>query len=373
MGYSVKPILMQYKDSKGLQGVSIQIICGKLKAYKATGVKVPEGNFKLDKVVWHKEKVRLNAIIKTACNNIEGRILELMRKDIPITEKVLKKIASGETIDTASGLLTDFITDLMQELSGKLSEGRLKHYKVIRDKIKDFDERARLAEIDYKWIVSFERFLMDGGIVRNTLKGNMALLKAIINHALKKDLINIDPFKKYVQPKSERTMPDYLTKDEIEAFAKVVEGLGHKEMKNAGYYFLFSCHLGYRIGDCLSFDNTKRVADGQVTLQAKKNGKIVSIPIYSRLKPILDYVSINPITESEQKVREHIKEIAKLAGINKNVKFHTARHSFAMMMMSEGFTVDEVAEMLGDTVQTARIYAKISNVDLSKKIMERLK
>jgi len=372
MGYSVKPILMGYADKNGCHGISIQVINNKLKAYKATGIKLPTDNFKNGNVVWHKEKVKLNAIIKSIANNIESNILECMRKDIPITEKILKKIVSGDSIDTSSGLLTNFIEDLIQELTGKLSEGRLKHYKVMSDKVKDYDDRTRLAEIDYKWVISFERYLMDTGIVRNTLKGNMALLKAIINHAMKKDYIKDDPFRKYINPKSERTMPDYLTEEEVANFEKVVAGVNIPEMRNAGYYFLLSCYLGYRISDCLTFDVSKRVMDNQVTLQAKKNGKIVSIPIYNKLVPILEYVSKNKMTESEQKVREHVKAIAKLAGINKNVKFHTARHSFAMMMMSKGFTVDEVAEMLGDTPQTARIYAKISNIDLSKKIMDRL-
>lgn len=372
MSNSVKPILMGYTDKNGQQGVSIQVISGKIKAYAATGVKISAANFKDGQVIAHPHKKNFNIIIDTLKLAIETRLLEYAKNDIPITEKILKKIASGQPLNTSSGLLVDFISELMEELKGKLSEGRLRHYKVMMEKVKSFDARTRLVEIDYSWIISFERFLLDTGIFRNTLKGNMSLLKAIINHAIKKDLITTDPFKKYVQPKSERTIPEYLTEEEELAFYKVVEGVSVYEIKNAGMYFMLSCCLGYRISDCLTFDYNKRVVDGQVILQAKKNGKIVSIPVYNKLKPILAYVANNPITESEQKVREHVKHIAQLAGISKNVKFHTARHTFGNHMISKGFTVDEVAEMLGDTVQTAKIYAKIRNIDLSKKILDKL-
>jgi len=110
-----------------------------------------------------------------------------------------------------------------------------------------------------------------------------------------------------------------------------------------------------------------------VILQAKKNKKIVSIPIHTRLKNVLEFVKDNPFSLSEEKTREFAKEISKLAGIKKHVKFHTSRHSFAMLLMKKGFSIDETSHLLGDTVAVARIYARIHNESLNKKVLEWLR
>lgn len=56
----------------------------------------------------------------------------------------------------------------------------------------------------------------------------------------------------------------------------------------------------------------------------------------------------------------YIKEITDLCGINKQVSTHTARHTFATLMLANGVSIENVAKMLGhsDTKMT-RHYAQI--------------
>lgn len=143
-------------------------------------------------------------------------------------------------------------------------------------------------------------------------------------------------------------------------------------LKLCGYYFLLSCFAGYRISDCLGFKYADRVQAGQIVLRAGKNKKIVSIPIHTRLGEVLAYVKDHPMQISEQHVRKYVKELVKMAGIKKHVKFHTGRHSFAMLLMKSGFSLDEVAHLLGDTLAVARVYGKIHNPTLNAKVLERL-
>ena len=65
-------------------------------------------------------------------------------------------------------------------------------------------------------------------------------------------------------------------------------------------------------------------------------------------------------TKSNQKQNAYLKEIATLAECPKNLTTHTARHTFATLMLTKGISIESVSSMLGHTnIKTTQIYAKI--------------
>ena len=63
-----------------------------------------------------------------------------------------------------------------------------------------------------------------------------------------------------------------------------------------------------------------------------------------------------------------LKEIADLCGINKNITFHTRRHTFATTTtLAKGVPIETVSKMLGHTnIETTQIYARITNEKIRK-------
>jgi site-specific recombinase XerD len=59
-------------------------------------------------------------------------------------------------------------------------------------------------------------------------------------------------------------------------------------------------------------------------------------------------------------MNSYLKEIADLCGINKELTFHIARHTFATTItLSNGVPIDTVSKMLGHTnIRTTQLYAK---------------
>ena len=69
-----------------------------------------------------------------------------------------------------------------------------------------------------------------------------------------------------------------------------------------------------------------------------------------------------------QKLNSYLKEIADLCGINKNITFHLARHTFATTTtLAKGVPIETVSKMLGHTnIETTQIYARITNEKIRK-------
>ena len=68
-----------------------------------------------------------------------------------------------------------------------------------------------------------------------------------------------------------------------------------------------------------------------------------------------------------------IKAVAKLCGINKNIPWHQARHSYATTIcLSNGVPIETLSRMMGHTsIRSTQIYAKITAEKVSND-MERL-
>jgi site-specific recombinase XerD len=80
---------------------------------------------------------------------------------------------------------------------------------------------------------------------------------------------------------------------------------------------------------------------------------------------------------SNQRLNSYLKEIADLCGIEKNLSFHLARHTFATTVtLAKGVPMETVSKMLGHTsIRTTQIYARITDskigsdmTELSKKL-----
>ena len=63
----------------------------------------------------------------------------------------------------------------------------------------------------------------------------------------------------------------------------------------------------------------------------------------------------------------YLKEIAAVCGINIELTFHMARHTFATTVtLTNGVPIESISKMLGHTkLQTTQIYAKISDKKVS--------
>ena len=141
--------------------------------------------------------------------------------------------------------------------------------------------------------------------------------------------------------------------------------------------FIFACYTGLAYADIaqLRADNIKKMFDGRLWIitHRQKTKTNVNVPLLSTAEKILKKYEgkfldgvLLPVL-SNQKTNAYLKEIADICGIEKNLTFHLARHTFATTMtLGKGVPIESVSKMLGHTnIQTTQIYARITNEKIS--------
>ena len=75
---------------------------------------------------------------------------------------------------------------------------------------------------------------------------------------------------------------------------------------------------------------------------------------------------------SNQRMNSYLKEIADICGIDKNLTFHLARHTFATTVtLAKGVPMETVSKMLGHTsIRTTQIYARITDSKIGNDMHE---
>lgn len=308
-----------------------------------------------------------NATTMLAANKVKSqRIIELTTGEVGI-RNTYKKV-----------YLLDWMNTYMeaQEKRGK-KDGRL-----ITTTIKILKmyagERMLLSNVDKDFCLGYLRFLQtdynpQGRKPSNfTLRNYYSMLNCALNAAVREDLLRDNPFNKIdkrdkiKEPESKR---EYLTIDEVRLLMNTPypkESL--TDIKNA---YLFSCFCGLRISDIMALRWKNIVCDRgayslEIVMQKTKD------PIYVPLsEQALKWMPERGDKTAEDKVfaiprveyvNPGLAKWAEQAGLKKHVTFHTARHTFATMMLTLGADLYTVSKLLGHSdVKVTQVYAKIVN------------
>lgn len=233
-----------------------------------------------------------------------------------------------------------------------------------------------LREIKLSFITDLEFFLRtEYKYSQNTTYKCMKFFKQVINKGIRAGLIFVDPFNGY-KISCERVDRGFLTEDELTKMMS--KEFGSKRLEQVRDIFIFACFTGLAYIDLanLRVDNIQKMFDGRlwiVTHRQKTNTKVTVPLLPPALKILKKYEGkyldgqLLPII-TNQKLNCYLKEIADICGIEKNLTFHLARHTFATTMtLGKGVPIESVSKMLGHTnIQTTQIYARITNEKISR-------
>ncbi len=146
-----------------------------------------------------------------------------------------------------------------------------------------------------------------------------------------------------------------------------------KRLEQVRDIFIFSCFTGLAYVDVrnlrakditTSFDGELWIMKKRKKTNVQSNILLLDIPkmILKKYENKLSGDILLPVI-TNQRMNSYLKEIADVCGIEKNLTFHLARHTFATTVtLAKGVPMETVSKMLGHTsIRTTQIYARITD------------
>lgn len=362
------------KDGTGL--IQLELYKNRTRRLMSTDIyiKPEEWDSNSSKVYYSNSRAdEYNMTLHDIIKKIESilRHAKLKEKDFSIDE-ILELMVHNESDSLANFMLDEIEKD--QRISEKTKRDLLN----TRKRILEFNSKVRLQDINFKFISDFDNYLRVSGYSINTIGKLHKNLKRFLNLAIKYNMLSQGdyPYRNF-KVERESTTRESLTYDELIAIESVsYESTSiNNQVKNM---FLFACYTGLRISDVIRLKTTdcKKSSSGWVLeFRTFKVSKLAYIPIHSLFstkgkysKPeiiLCNYYSSNKELifpkVPEATINRHLKEIAKQAGITKNVTFHMGRHTFGTIMASRIPLPTLQSLMQHSDIKTTMIYVNMSN------------
>lgn len=306
-----------------------------------------------------------------------------------VTAEAIKNKYLGKE-ETSQTLMT-LIEHHNIQLKNNLEHGTMKNYITtqkylqlfLKDHLKTSD--IYLSQLTYKFIADFELYIKNYQPLdyhkpcgQNTVMKHIERFRKIINIAIKYEWLEKDPFAKF-KPVFTKTNKEFLSAQEL---AKIEnKQFSIQRLQYVKDLFVFSCYTGLSYIDVMNLtpNNLSLGIDNRFWIYTtrQKTDDGVRIPLLPTALSILKKYETSPQalaqvklfpTISNQKLNSYLKEIADLCGIQKNLTFHLARHTFATTItLTNGVPIETVSKLLGhNSIRTTQIYAKV----IDKKVSE---
>lgn len=330
----------------------------------------------------------VNRRIREQAESVQLAIEKMNAKGYPLNIENFKLVYRA--VDNNYSTIDKLFDYHMATMGKKMRPSTVKNYKATRTHLKNFVQvRYHITDfditaIDRNFVNEFyaylQGFMREDNVRRCTENGarkHMQRLKKLLRIAATNEWIPRNPADgfKWEKRKTER---GFLNEEDLQ---KLTEAKLSPALSIVRDLFLFSVYTGTSYIDMttLNADNLTIGIDSSLWLcfHRQKTGQRCAIPL---LEPALQIIKrYENYMEADKKkrlfpmptnqvVNRDLKKIAQICGIDKEITYHMARHSFATTVtLSNGIPLETVSRMLGHaSIATTQLYAKI----VDKKILD---
>lgn len=361
-------------NKKGMALVQVEAYLKRKKKYFSTKVylSADQWDYKKRMVKNHPNADAINRMLYEYMAEIEKKELGLWQKGKAISLDSLK--TSLSTKESNDSFIAFFREEVM---NSSLKESTKKNHLSTLELLREYKRDVTFGDVTFEFISSFDHYLQQKGYHINTIAKHMKHLKRHINVAINKEYMDIQKyaFRKY-KIKSVENSHTHLSPEEL----RKIEGLAlinrFERLQKTKDAFLFCCYAGLRYSDFinLSLDNIIYMhQETWLIYKSVKTGTEVRLPLYLLFEgkgiEILNQYKKNLSgffkLRDNSNVNKELLIIAKLAGVNKRISFHTARHTNATLLIYSGVNITTVQKLLGHkSVKTTQVYTNIMDMTI---------
>lgn len=280
---------------------------------------------------------------------------------------------------------------LERALSGNTVEAYLRDVSRLVEYLQVVENQNGPGELE---LADFEKFLKHLGNFGLDVRSQARMLsgiKSFYKYLLMEDLIVKNPTELLEAPKLDRKIPAVLSFNEIQRILAAIDlSEPHGTRNRAMLETLYAC--GLRVSELITLRISNLFLDVGFVKVLGKNNKERLVPIGEEaVRHIVHYLE-NDRRKLKTIHKDHenilflnrrgkgltrvfvfliIKELAKIAGIQKNISPHTFRHSFATHLIEGGADLRAVQDMLGhESITTTEIYTHLDTEFLKETILQ---
>ncbi len=328
------------------------------------------------------EAKKINCVLDEIKTCLRNAYNELTKKDTLVTAEKVKNhfLGIGQEQYLLLVLFEESNNALKKQIGISKSKATYQKAEVCKKHLLEYIKSdynlsdIDIREINHSFIVGFETYLYTQARCNyNTTAKFIQKFKSIVIIAQRNGWLQHDPFVNY-KISLKKVDRGYLTEGELKKI--MLKKFDTERLERIRDIFVFSCYTGLAYIDIknLRTEHICKGFDGNLWIDTKRQKTNVktTVPLLETALMILNKYKGLPNSillpiPTNQKTNAYLKEIADVCGINKNLTFHLARHTFATTItLSKGVPIETVSKMLGHTnIKTTQIYARITNEKIS--------
>lgn len=359
------------KASNTTEGsIELRITYNRIQKYVTTGVRVLPKQWRNGSVVNRIDAYELQQTLDLFVTKARRVVNERMESGTLDMQTIVFVIGGKEKeLSTANVPKQRLLVDYFTERSFIRKYGRTEDSQARYDRfIKWFDcwgGMVTFDDITEANILKMDKVLVNRGLKPYSIWNNYhRFLNSFIIDAINEGLLRKNPYKgiHIARDPTSDALNKFLTVEEFERIRDM--SLPSDYLRHARDLFVFQTYTGLSYIDLEAFDATMiREVKGK-PVYAGRRGKTNQQFTFLLMQPAMDvlrrYDMQLPML-SNQKYNNYIKMVAVMAGINKPVSSHWARHTCATMLLNHGVGMEVVSKVLGhsSTKITREVYAKL--------------
>lgn len=236
-------------------------------------------------------------------------------------------------------------------------------------------EDIPVTDVTESFAKEYKVFLMRDRQRRNDYVNNcMAWLSHLMYIAVDKGFVRHNPVEGIPYEKRAAPKLKHLGREELQRLMSTPMAFAQTEL--ARRLFVFSSFTGLAFADVMELrpHHIGSNADGKrfIRKPRKKTDVESFVPLHPIAERILSLYNIADDTKPvfpQVHYREILREMHAIGialGIRTDLGFHAARHTFGVLTLSEGISIESISRMMGHTdISSTQVYAKVTERKIS--------